>query len=141
MSGVVELNDVQVALEFDVDKLVGRPEFGVDSLEELHDLLVELSLGDIWGLDEERDPIVAAIAVEVGSQEIVTIDEVSSAFIDEDDDVDLVVGINILFEPLVDQAHKASLEMEGRVGSDYSVEPQPSELAFSIEVGICKGTV
>lgn len=67
IGGIFELDDVEVILELNVDQLVGSPEFRVNRVEEFDDLLVEFSFGDLRSLDEEGDPIVTAVAVEMSS--------------------------------------------------------------------------
>lgn len=141
VGGVFELDDVEVVPEANVDQLVGGPELGVDVLVELDDLLVELGLGDIGSLDEEGDPVVPAVAVEVGGQEVVAVDEVLAELVDEDDDVDLVLGVNVGADSVVDQPHESALLVEGRVGGDNSVEPQPGELALGVLAGLGEGAV
>lgn len=141
VGGVFELDDVEVVPEADVDQLVGGPELGVDVFIELYDLLVELCLGDVGRLDEERNPVVSAVAVEVGGEEVVAVDEVLAAFVDEDHDVDLVLGVDVGADSVVDQSHEPALLVEGGVGGDDRVEPQPGELALGVLAGLGEGAV
>jgi len=91
---VLELDHMQVVLELDVHQLVLAPEFGVDGFEELDNLLVVLGFGDVRGGDEEGDPVVAAVAVQVGGQKVIPVDEVVTTLVDVGDDVDLVVLVH-----------------------------------------------
>ena len=80
-------------------------------------MLVELSFGNFRSFDEEGNPIVATIAVEVGGQEIVSVDKVFSALVYIDDNVDLVSSIDVVLrDSLVDQSHISACFVECRVG-------------------------
>lgn len=129
-------------LELDVDQLVGRPELGVDGIVELNNALVLLGFGDIGSFNEEGNPVVATIGIEVGGQEVVAIDVVLSALIDVDDNVDLVASIDVLFgNALVDKSDESSLHVEGRVGRNDFVETEPGELTEDIFVGFLEGVI
>lgn len=65
-------------------------------------MLIVLGFGDVWGLDEKRNPVISAIAIEVGCMEVISINEISSAFVNEDNDVNLILCINKLSDSLVD---------------------------------------
>jgi hypothetical protein len=87
---------MKISFEFNIDKLVGRPKFGIYIFVELNDLLVILSFGDFRGLDKKRNPIVSSIAVKVSCMEVISIDEIFTALINEDNNVNLIITINIL---------------------------------------------
>jgi hypothetical protein len=109
-------------------------------LEELNDLLVVLGFGDIGGLNKEGDPIVTAVALEAGGEEVVSVDEVVSVGVDEDDDVDLVAGVDVVCSDAgVDQSNYSAGEVEGGVGGGDGVEPEPGELTENVVVSIMEG--
>ena len=93
---------MKVILELDVNELIGAPELRVDLLVELDDMLIVLGLGHVGGAHEERNPVVAAVGVEVSGQEVVAVNVVAALLVDEDDDVDLVSTINVVFLTLID---------------------------------------
>jgi hypothetical protein len=126
---------MKVILEFDVNKLVSRPEFRINIFVEFNYLLIVLSFGDVWGLDEKRNPVVSAIAIKVGCMEVISINEISSAFVNEDNDVNLILCINELSDSLVDQSDESSLKAEGRVSTNNFVESKPGKLTQSILTG------
>ena len=90
IDGIFEFDNMEISFEFDINYLIGKPEFGVDIFMELDNSLVEFSLGHFWGLDEEGNPFVSAVAVEVGGVEIISVNEVASSFVQVDYDVELV---------------------------------------------------
>ncbi len=59
----------------------------------------------------------------MGGKEVISNKEISATFINEDDNVDLVLWINISSNTLVDKSDISSLKVEGRVGSCNCVEP------------------
>lgn len=126
---------MKVVLEFDVNKLVSRPEFRINIFVEFNYLLIVLSFGDVWGLDEKRNPVVSAIAIKVSCMEVISINEISSAFVNEDNDVNLILCIDKLSDSLVDQSDESSLKAEGRVSTNNFVESKPSKLTQSVLTG------
>ena len=108
VSWVLELNDVEIVFEFDVDQLVTIPEFRVDFLVELNDVLVVLSLCHIGGLDKQRNPVITAIRIKVSGQEVVAVDIVATLLVNKDHNVDLVAAINKVFLALVHKSNKST---------------------------------
>ena len=90
VDGVFEFDNMKIFFEFDINHLISKPEFRIDIFMELDNSLVEFGLGHIWSLDEEGDPFISAVAVEVGSVEIISVNEVASSFIEVDHNVELV---------------------------------------------------
>lgn len=93
-----------------------------------------MSFADFWSLDEQRNPIVAAIAIKVSCEEVVSYNEISTTFVNEDDDVNLVLGVNILAKTRVDKSNISTFKVKSGVGSGYFVKSKPSELIDSILV-------
>lgn len=121
---------MQTVFELDVFQLVSRPVFGVDALEELHDVLVVLRFGHVGSRNEERDPIVATCAVEISGVEIVPVHEVASLLVDVDDHVDLVASVDVLLSNASErQSDQSALFVESSIGGLYLIVPQPGELA------------
>lgn len=116
ISGISELDNVEAVFELYVFELVGRPEFGIDGLEEVDDSHVILGFGDIGGGNEEGYPVVSAEAVKVGGQEIISINVVLAGGIDISNNVDLISSIDVLLrDALVDQSHESALLVESGV--------------------------
>lgn len=122
MSWVLEFDNVKLIFEFDVNDLIDWPEFRIDCFVEVNNLLIEFSFSCIGSLDEEWNPVVSAEAIEVSGEEIVSNEEVSAAFIDEDDNVDLILGINIGSNSLVNKSNVSSFLVKSRVSSSDCVE-------------------
>lgn len=93
---------MKVTFEFNINKLISRPEFGIDIFVEVNYLLIELSFGDIRGLDKEWNPVVSTVAIKVGCMEIISVNEISATLIDKDNDVNLILSINKFTNSLVD---------------------------------------
>jgi len=107
---------VEVVFELDVDQLVGSPEFRIDRVEELNDLLIEFSLRNFWSFNEKGNPIVTTIAIDISSQEIVSVDKVFSALVYINHYIDLTSSIDvILWNSLIDQSHISSCFVKCRV--------------------------
>lgn len=122
MSWVLEFNNVKLIFEFDVNDLIDWPEFRIDCFVEVNNFLIEFSFSCIGSLDEEWNPIVSAEAIKMSGEEIVSNEEVSAAFIDEDDNVDLILGINIGSNSLVNKPNVSSFLVKSRVSSSDCVE-------------------
>lgn len=135
MSWVLEFNNVKLVFKFNVNELIGRPEFGVNCFVEVNNFLIELSFSDIRSLDEEGNPVISTEAVEMSGKEIVSNEEVSSTFINEDNNVDLVLGINIGSISLVNKSNVSSFLVKSRVSSSNGVESKPSELTQNVLMG------
>lgn len=132
MSWVLEFNNVKLVFKFNINELIGRPEFGIDCFVEVNDFLIEFSFSDFRSLDEEGNPVVSTEAVEMSGEEIVSNEEVSSWFINEDDNVDLVLGINIGSNSLVDKSDVSSFLVKSRVSGSDGIESKPSELTQDV---------
>jgi hypothetical protein len=135
MSWVLEFNNVKLVFKFNVNELIGRPEFGVNCFVEVNNFLIELSFSGIRSLDEEGNPVISTEAVEMSGKEIVSNEEVSSTFINKDNNVDLVLGINIGSISLVNKSNVSSFLVKSRVSSSDGVESKPSELTQNVLMG------
>ena len=54
---------MEFIFEFNIDKLIGKPEFRVNIFMEFYYSLVEFGFWNLWGLDEERYPFVSTETV------------------------------------------------------------------------------
>ena len=107
---------------------------------ELDNSLVIFSFGHLRSFDEERDPIVTAVTVEVGSMEVISVNEVTSFLINIDNNVDLVSGVNVLFfNTFVGQSDESSFLVEGSISSIDLVVSQPSEVVKHELMGFLEG--
>lgn len=59
-------------------------------------------------MNKERYPIVTTKAVKVGSQKVISVNVVSTALVNEDDNVDLIFGIDELTQSGVNKSDISS---------------------------------
>lgn len=103
----------------------------------MDDLHIVFSLSNVRSSNEKRNPVVAAIAVEVGCMEVISVKVEAAIFINKDNDVDLVVGINvILLNSSIGQSHISTIQMKGRIGRNDFIETHPSKLIKNILISI-----
>ena len=104
---------------------------------ELDDPLVEFSLSHIGSINEERNPVIASITVQVSGMEVVPIDEVGSLFVNIDNNVDLIARINVLFlNSLVSKSDESTFLVKSSIGSVNFVVSEPGEMVKNEFMGL-----
>jgi len=103
--------------------------------------LIVNGFGHIGSLNKQRNPVISTVAVKVSSQKVISIDVVSSAFVNENNNVNLVLRINELPQTRVNKSNVSACFVKSSIGRRNFVESEPIELSNYVLIGFMEGKV